>query len=521
MKTLSPAPLVLALAAVLAATATAQTPALPLPEPLKPRLTSPDAKELGNLIADKTLSIDDAVSIALATSRPYATAIANLERARGRTGEVRSGLNPTLNVGSQITEYDNPQVAAFGPGSAITLVNQFNSIFNAAVSLPIDISGAIHAAASQAQFSEVAARIDVNRVRNSLVFDVRNAFYQALRAKGQLVVSQDNLANANARLQDAQTMLKAGTGTQFDVLTAQRDVADAEQSVVNARGAVTLALASLKLAMGIDISTPIKIADAGAVEEPTEAAPAPQPTEGANGMDRLHEAEDEVDLGPEYQDAVKEALGARPEVLESNAALTAAERGVDYERRRQLPSVTATAGYVWQPTAAGFTPEKQGSVGLTISIPVFDGGRAKARIQEARAGVASAQTDRRNAIDQITLDVQQAYVNLQSARQRVLVANVGLGQAREAFRLARLRSQVGVSAIPGASPQLELSNAQTTLTQAETNRVNALYDYNIARSQLARAVGRYSYGTGAGFSSPPTPSVTGEATPPNAGPARP
>ncbi|MGG2329574.1 TolC family protein, partial [Salmonella enterica] len=76
---------------------------------------------------------------------------------------------------------------------------------------------------------------------------------------------------------------------------------------------------------------------------------------------------------------------------------------------------------------------------------------------------------------------------LVQARERVQVANVGLAQAREAFRLARLRASAGVTATPQASPELELSNAQTTLTQAETNRVTALYDYNIARSQLDRA----------------------------------
>jgi len=71
-----------------------------------------------------------------------------------------------------------------------------------------------------------------------------------------------------------------------------------------------------------------------------------------------------------------------------------------------------------------------------------------------------------------------------------------------------------VSAGPQQSPQIELSNAQVSLTQAETNRVNALYDFNVARSALERAVGRYSYGPGGGYSQAPTEKETGKVTPP-------
>ena len=84
------------------------------------------------------------------------------------------------------------------------------------------------------------------------------------------------------------------------------------------------------------------------------------------------------------------------------------------------------------------------------------------------------------------------------------MANVGLSQAREASRLAQVRYSAGVSQQVGVSPILELSAAQTSLTQAQGNLVNALYDYNTARAQLDRAVGRYSYTRNSpGYASPP------------------
>jgi outer membrane protein TolC len=70
-----------------------------------------------------------------------------------------------------------------------------------------------------------------------------------------------------------------------------------------------------------------------------------------------------------------------------------------------------------------------------------------------------------------------------------------------------------VSTAPGQSPQIELSNAQAALALAQNNRVNAVYDYNVARTALSRALGRYSYGSGPGYAQPPTAQETGKPTP--------
>ena len=501
--------LLLALAAV-APAALAQTPPLDLPttSATKPLQRSPNEVQLQALVAGRSITIDDAVVVALLTSRDFARSQASLEAARGRTREARAGLNPTVGLGGSAVLYDRDINANFG-NVTIPIQKQFQVILNSGVTLPLDLFGSIRAAVGQAQFSEIAARIDVNRSRNDAVFNVRNAFYNALRAQGALVVAQDDLANTQARLKDAQTSLAAGVGTQFDVLTAQRDVANAQGGLVNARGGVTIALGQLKNAMGIDVSTPIAIVDTGAVEDPGDSAGEPSPPRPED----YHSAKDEVALGPDYQAAVAEALRSRPEVLEGDASVSAAEKGVTYARRSLLPTFSVGLNYNVQPYFAGFTPANLGSLTLNFNVPIYDGGVAKARVREARAVVAQTEIDRRTTVDQVTLDVQQAYVNGVQARERVRVATLGVQQAREAFRLAQLRARAGVSAAPQQSPQIELSNAQVSLTQAETNRVNALYDFNVARSALDRARGRFSYGSGAGYPQPPTVKDVGRPTP--------
>lgn len=481
---------------------------LPATAPTKPLQRSPKATDLAALVQGRSITIDDAVVVALLTSREFARSAANLEVARSRTSEARTGLNPTFGLNVNTSEYGGPVNANFG-GASIPIQRQFVGAYGLAATLPLDISGSIRAAISQAQFSEIANRIDVNRSRNDVVYNVRNAFFQALRAQGTLVVAEDSVANTEARLRDAQATLAAGTGTQFDVLTAQRDVSDARGQLVAARANVTVALGQLKQTMGIDVSTPISVSDAGAVEDPGAEGSVPAPPRNED----YHTARNEVDLGSEYQTLVAEAVQNRPEILEQNAAVAAAQKGVQYARRSQLPQLSVSAGYSAFPNYAGFSPANQSTIGIGLSIPIYDGGLARARVREARATQAQVEIDRRSAIDQVTLDVQQAYVNEVQARERVRVATLGVTTAREAFRLAQLRSRAGVSAVQGQSPQIELSNAQVSLTQAETNRVNALYDYNVARAALDRARGRFSYGPGNGYAAPPSPKETGTSTP--------
>lgn len=533
-------------------------PALPPPTAQRPLLVSPGLEAFRSFLQDRPLTINDAVAIAFATNRTFASSIEALQRARGRTSEARAALNTTAGINADLTEYDAANTANLGalgggttPGQKapppFVIVNQFNPVITASAGLPLDISGALHAAASQARFLEIAARIDINRVRNQLVLDVKNAYYNVLRAQAQAAVATDTLVNTLNRLNSAQKNYAAGTSPRFDVITATTDVANAQQGLIQAQSQVSLSLALLKNTLGIDLRAPLRITDQGAVENPPGVAPpaAPSPTghlsgpsgsglpgaaptlptppttaptvapdqvlpRGPNGQPLVPAppspalVRDPIPLGADFDALVQEAQRTRPEILEADARIAAAQRGIQVARRTSLPGLNLSVGYTLSPNAAGFSRYNQVAGTLGVSIPLFDGGLARARVEQARADVSSAETDRRQAVDQVSLEVQQAYLILLQSRDRVAVAKVGVTQAREASRLAQVRYSAGVSQQVGVSPILELSNAQSSLAQAEANQVNALYDYNNARAQLDRAIGRYSYvGVEPGYPAPP------------------
>lgn len=476
--------------------------ALPAPIPssasaARPLLASPDGKKI-KIDLSKPISLQQAVSIALSTNRSIALAQEALLSAQGRTQEVKAGLNPTFGATFNYTRLDEGSTGNFG-GATVTFVDPNQLTLGANFSLPVDIMGLLKAAKDQANFQEAAARLDINRARNQAVLDAKSAFYDVLRAKALVAVATETLQNSLDRLDDSQKRYRAGVVAKFDVLRAQTDVLNGQQGLIQARNQVSQTVALLNNSLGIEINFPLEISDSGAVEAP--------PDENANPTDirKIDLQYDNLNLGKEYEALTQEALKTRPEILEGDASILAAKKGVVLAKRTSLPSLNVTAGYSYTPLAAGLAPKTtQAQIGVNINFPLFDGGVSHAKNTQARAAVATAETNRRQSVDMVSLDVRSAYLSLVQARDRVAVSNQALVQAQEAFRLARVRYNAGVSAQAGISPLLEVSDAQNALTVAENNRVNALYDYNNNRAKLDKAAGRYSYiPSGEGYPKPP------------------
>ncbi len=197
---------------------------------------------------------------------------------------------------------------------------------------------------------------------------------------------------------------------------------------------------------------------------------------------------------PEFNGLLTDALHTRPEIMEADASIAAARKGIVLAYRSQLPTLGVVVSGNYAPDTVGFGAQTtSASAVVSLNAPIFDGGVARARRTEAQAGVALAVTSHRNAVDSVTYELQSVYQSLRIARDSLAVANQSLALAREAYRLAAVRYSAGVTAQAGVSPLLELIDAQTSLTQAESNQVNALYNYNNARSMLDKAVGRYAF----------------------------
>ncbi len=502
---------------------------------------SPGLELLNQVLNGRTITMDNAIQIALAINIPLAEANADLYIAEGRTQEAYSALNPT--IGTILTglrwneEQTTTSLVTADPatltspiGKRVATQNIQQTLVALGASLPLDISGALNASGEQQKYRRVQAQYGVSQTKNDVVTNVKTAFYAVLRARALRTVAEDNLKNAQVRYTDAQNKYAAQVVTKFDVLRAQVDVANAEQQLISARNEVESLYASLNRTIGIKVNTRLHAVETGAVKEPTPAtpiagmpaavpppsktqpvapstlpnpatpsAPTPNPPAGASVVQKPSTAMmptpinqswtdvPQATLGPDFDGDLKEALQNRPEIGEAKAGISSSQWGVKYAERSELPSADVGWDYVYAPNAPGLHPYTHTwLLSAQLAVPIFDGGLAAARIKEARGLVANSTSLLRDTQDQVTLEVEQALFAVQDARDRVRVANQTLAEAQEAFAIAQRRYNASVS------PLIELSDAQDALTQAESNQVNALYDYNTAEAELDRALGRYS-----------------------------
>jgi outer membrane protein TolC len=494
----------------------APTPVAAMQRPDRPLKVSPGIAGLLGSQAGSPLAIQDAVALALAANRQLAEAAESAMQAHGATTTAMAGQWFNVNATYTLTRNNEAQAVDLGDQSVV-MQRQFVSQLIASINLPLDVTGVLRAATNEAQFDEIAAKLDARRVLNDVVLNVKRAFYEALRSEALVMVAETNLGNARTQLADAQVRLGAGTVTRLDVLSAQSAVLSAEQSVRQASNTESQAMASLKNTIGVDVNAPIQLTTEGAVDIPVESGDAPTAPDavrplggegeprtapgrplgdlGAAQAGRLQRfvVGDRVQLGRDYDALLREALVRRPEIGRAEATIAAAKKGITVSRQSGLPSVSVGYYGAYTPDVTGLSNLKlTGYAILSVTVPIFDAGATRGRIEQARARESSAETDRRTQVDTVTLEVRQACLDLLLSRQQVGTARQELAQADEAFRLAQLRYSAGVTTQAGVSPLIELGNAQSALARAQSDYANAMYDYNLGRSALDRAVGRYT-----------------------------
>jgi outer membrane protein len=148
----------------------------------------------------------------------------------------------------------------------------------------------------------------------------------------------------------------------------------------------------------------------------------------------------------------------------------------------RLPSLSLNGDYGW----IGVKPEDAlatRSIGLTFSIPIFDGGQREARISETRSRVRQELIRMKDVSDQVMLEVRNALLTLESSTQQVAVAEKGMELALKELTFARDRFAAGLTT------NIEVTNAQTSVARARDNQIEALFRFNASRINLARAKG--------------------------------
>jgi outer membrane protein TolC len=414
------------------------------------------------------LTLQDSIRIALQNSRSLRTVLEDERKANARVREAKGAGLPQLDISANYRRLDRVPKARFPSFDPVSGTFTFNEIEiqpidsgtgTVSLSQVVDISGVVRTATDAASLFSRIANLDVQRTRNDVVLQVKQAFYDVLRAQELVRVAEESLRNAEVRRKLAQAAVDAGVSPKLDVMRAEAAVAAAQQAVITARNALQLAKSAFNNVLG------------RRVDEPVELLP----------------VDEQVPESADFNQYLQEALAKRPEMIQANLGISLAEKQITAAKRDQLPTVVVRGQWDLNLKTSTFQPREYSFTAIAaVQFKIWDSGQTQGRVEQARADVDKAKITIENVREGIALEVRNAYLGLQEAREKVAVAEKGLQAATESLRVARLRYEAGVS------NQLELSDAELAYTQAEQNLVNARYDLRVAWARLEKAMGRYA-----------------------------
>jgi outer membrane protein len=421
----------------------------------------------------KSISLKEAVDLALRTHPAGEQARANVDVASARVEESRAPYLPQVAASAQYqrTTGNIPVRPGYNSSNAAQSAANTTANTQSATWDPTFNSYTFGASASQliydfGQTSErwrsseanVASAVNSERATQiQIVSTVRKAYFQARAQKDLVAVASDAVKNQQRHLDQINGLVEHGMRPEIDRVTAETNVANAQVQFIAAQNAFVLACAALDQSIGLSAS---------AGYQPAEDEMGAVPEENAS-IERLLEI----------------ALRDRPELAAFAEQRKAQEHLVGAANGAYGPSLSAQASVTEQGIALDhLTPNWW--IGALLSWQILQGGATTGQVHEAKATLRVIQAQEDAFKLSVRIDVEQSSLAVQAARATLAAAGLALTNARRQLDLAESRYTVGMGSV------IELGDSQVVATQAAAQEVNARYTLASARAALLGALGR-------------------------------
>jgi len=441
---------------LLAAPAAAQTPAPAQPAPAPVPAPSQPSGQM--------ITMEQAVEIAMQQQPSLRLARAQVEAARGRVDQIKPNLRPQITVsggatigGGQGSDVRNLSSGLTATASATWRITDFGLT-----------SAQVHAAELNVEAAQAGTEINGFDVRTN----VEIAYLEAIARARALTVTQATVLAEEQHLDQAKRFVAAGAKDPIEVVQAQSRAANAKAARAEAQARAATSLAVLRSTIGwVDPTQTLAVGQNWPTATPTTSPPA-------------------------LPSLVDEARSHRPELVQLDKQLAAAEANIDVANKSRNPTLSATARANYGPGATYAEDPMTGqfagnfdvshpnwTAGLTLSWLIFDGGRQKADIRIARANRESALAQRDALLLSMTSQLDATRATIESARESIVASTEAVTAARAQLKLAEARYAQGLGS------QIELADAQTAVTTAEGNLITAEWGLATAWASLRRQLG--------------------------------
>jgi len=422
------------------------------------------------LAQERVLALQEAIETAFRLNPDLSVAREGEQAADARKGVAFAGYLPTLTG----TAAYSRQTGNFTPRPGLipssfklstSPTNQSFNYFNfgLALQVPLYDFGRTGGANDAAQARHEAARWDLETAREAVWFAVVAQYFLVVAAQEMVEVARALDEQATAHAQRASAMVNAGLRPLIEAVRADAEAKAAQAARMQAENDLTVARASLLAAMGI--SEPFAF---------RAVSPEPEP----QNPEEL----------PPVEDAVRQALAARPEYASLRAQIEAQQAVVRTMRGQWFPSLSANASF----SDAGTEMKNlvwNWSLGVMLSVPLFTGLAPMYQVREAEAALNALRERMRGFEVSVRREVEQARAQYQNALARLQPLEAAVAAAQEALALAQGRFETGT----GTS--VELLDARAALANALAARVRGRLDLALARASWSRVLGRAGFET--------------------------
>lgn len=406
------------------------------------------------------LTLDQAVALALKQNPTAQIAILTAAQSEQDKNIARADLLPQANARVSDEAEKVNLLAQFGgktpfPGFPKSLgPYQFFSA-GPSVSAPVfDLT--LWQRYQEARNTADASKANSLSTREQVILLTVSQYIGTLRAVADVQASQSRVDLAQALYDQAADLQKEGVGTGIDTLRANVELQNEKQRLIEAQNDRETFLYGLSRLLNLDPRQKIELADA------LNFSDTPQ---------------------PEVEPSIEAALADRQEWKALNLQIKAAVNEKKAARDSRLPNLRFDGEFSYVGTSGNTTLPTYTYTG-SVNLPLFTGGRIRAEVVRADLEIRRLEEQRADLRNSIALDVKTALLNLDSARSEVQVANLGVELSKEEVDQARDRFKAGVA------NNIEVIQAQDSLSRANDNQIAALYRFNQARADFARSIGQ-------------------------------
>lgn len=402
---------------------------------------------------DGALTLADCLRESLAANHVLLGRSAESEAARARASGASAAARPRLFLLSGAQHTTDPyrlQAATANNQAGIFTRDTLQAAVGA--SLPLYSGGRISAEADAARLLAEAASGDLTFARQALAVRVVAIYQDALALRAVLGALDQSRATLTAQAERIDALLRQQKAAGVDLLRVSVRLARVDQASIEARNRLEIAKATLAVLMGREPSAAWELADTLAL--PTESP------------------------------AIAEAtLGARADEVAAQARADSAAQQVRAARAGWLPSIDGFAAYGPRVDLDGGESFDSGSIGVFASWSLWDFGRTKSRLAEARATLQAREEAASETTLQRRLELANAEADVRAAAARIEASRLAVEQAQEAHRIEQLKYELGQGTIT------DVLDAQAAANEAESLRARALADHAISLAARDFAAG--------------------------------